>query len=324
MTLYLSPEQHPAVNSWIPAYAGTGNIKISPAREVPRFRTGRADALRVLLINQMPEKARKATDNQWTRLLANTHHDIHLTIATPKLCKPYLRWSGVKNNKFDGVIISGANLERKTPDQIPTWPIIEDILQRSENDAASVFYVCWAAQVALDNKQSSDDKLFGVHAQELTANPQSIFAKELCTRLAKIDFLAAPVSRYSYIDKDALQEAAPDAEVILNSPVSRVGLACSRDGRRIYSFNHPEYDFFSLGKECDRDLQEGKVIEPPRFYITEELKQKYRLTDGQLLEKDNPATPPWRPLAQATVDHWADHLAKSRPDYWASRLDYSI
>lgn len=309
--------------------------------------------LRILLVNQMPWSTKQATDTQWARLLASTGKDVHLTLAMPDGVpgtdgqNNYPVWSALKERHFDALILTGANLEHKKPEEITTWPCLQEILEWSKRLRGS-FFVCWAAQIALEHqygieRRLGETKFFGRYSQVLVKprtirawknsdpgvseyavfRPRSAFVHDLYNILEasynlggpllggrRAEFgaphpdFSVPVSRYCYVDRHEIDLKARDLEIILDSPSTHVGLACSPDGSRIYSFNHPEYDRRTLLEEYLRDRRASDYPDPPRNY--------------DFLEMNTWDEPPWRTLGQIVIDHWINRLVK------VAQLDYSI
>ena len=111
--------------------------------------------LRILILNLMPTKI--ATETQLLRLLGNTplqvdielmHMESHKSKNTSQehLLKFYKTFSELKDEKFDGLVITGAPVEQMEFEQVDYWPELCQVFQWCRKNVYSTFYICWGAQ----------------------------------------------------------------------------------------------------------------------------------------------------------------------------------
>ena len=143
--------------------------------------------LEILILNLMPTKI--ATETQIARLLANTPIQVHMTllqtashaathVSAAHLEAFYKTFDEVKNNRYDGMIITGAPVEKIDFEQVDYWQELCEIMDFSETNVYSTLHVCWGAQAGLYyhygiRKQLLDQKMFGVFEHKVTrpSNP---------------------------------------------------------------------------------------------------------------------------------------------------------
>ena len=132
--------------------------------------------LEILILNLMPTKI--ATETQIARLLANTPIQVHMTllqtashaathVSAAHLEAFYKTFDEVKNNRYDGMIITGAPVETMDFEQVDYWPELCEIMDFSETNVYSTLHVCWGAQAGLYyhygvHKELLPEKMFGV------------------------------------------------------------------------------------------------------------------------------------------------------------------
>ena len=84
----------------------------------------------------------------------------------------YRTFDEVKDECFDGLIITGAPVELMPFEEVDYWDELVEIMNWSEEHVYSTFYICWGAQAGLYhhfgiNKQIMDTKLFGVYEHDI-------------------------------------------------------------------------------------------------------------------------------------------------------------
>lgn len=228
--------------------------------------------LSICILNLMPNKS--VTETQLLRLLGNTplQIDITLLIMTSHQSKNtaqehldvfYSTFEQIKDRKFDGLIITGAPVEKLAFEDVDYWQELKEIFDWSEKNVFSKLYICWAAQAALYhyygiNKQAAEKKVFGVFAHKL-------FAPKHCLVRGFDDIFYAPHSRHTVIcEKDVY--AVKDLEVLAASKEAGIFLLADQESRRIFVTGHAEYDPYTLDAEYKRDLDRGLNVEVPLHY----------------------------------------------------------
>ena len=228
--------------------------------------------LEILILNLMPTKI--ATETQIARLLANTPIQVHMTllqtashaathVSAAHLEAFYKTFDEVKNDRYDGMIITGAPVEKIDFEQVDYWQELCEIMDFSETNVYSTLHVCWGAQAGLYYhygipKYPMEKKLSGIY------NHRVLDRKVPLVRSLN-DFFLAPHSRYTQVRKaDILKH--PELAILAESDEAGVFLVMSRDGRQIFVQGHPEYDRMTLNNEYHRDLNKGLNPEVPYNY----------------------------------------------------------
>ena len=232
--------------------------------------------LQILLLNLMPTKI--ATETQIARLLANTPLQVHMTllqtashsathVSAAHLEAFYKTFDEVKNNRYDGMIITGAPVETMDFEQVDYWNELCEIMDFSETNVYSTLHVCWGAQAGLYyhygvHKQLLPEKMFGVFEHRVTrpANP-------LVRGFDEVFY--APHSRWAGLDRAAI-DACGDLRILAESDTAGPMLLSTESGRQIFVIGHPEYDKYTLDKEYKRDVKAGKPINIPCNYYPED------------------------------------------------------
>jgi len=247
--------------------------------------------LRIALLNLMPDKPK--TETQFARLLGATPLQVELSLvrlashtsrntSAEHLDAFYRTWDEVKDQRFDGFIITGAPVETLPFEQVGYWDELRRIFDWTEQHVHSCFNVCWGAQAALQHfhgvkKHVLTKKLFGVFPHTLTA-PGSPYLRGLS------DEIDVPVSRWSEVRREDLP-AGSGLNLLMES--DEAGLCLIEDSRRrgLAMFNHLEYDVGTLGEEFERDVAKDPATPPPAYYFdpaTGQPKNRWR-SHGHLL-----------------------------------------
>jgi homoserine O-succinyltransferase len=229
--------------------------------------------LRVALLNLMPTKI--TTETQLLRLLGNTplqvevellHMGSHASRNTPPehLTAHYSSFAEVRQQRFDGLIITGAPVEQLPFEEVDYWPELVEVMDWARSHVYSTFYICWGAQAGLFHyygvpKYQLPEKMFGVF--EHTVNIRF-------ERLARgfDDVFYAPHSRHTEVRREDVL-AVSDLVVLSESPQAGVYIVLSADRRHVFVTGHSEYDPLTLQGEYVRDLGKGLPIAVPRNYF---------------------------------------------------------
>tara|TARA_Y100000385_G_C13067280_1_gene627311 strand:+ start:696 stop:1595 length:900 start_codon:yes stop_codon:yes gene_type:complete len=260
--------------------------------------------LRIGLLNLMPDKI--ATETQLARLIASTPLQVELTLvrvgthaskntSEDHLITFYRTWEEVRDQHFDGFIITGAPIETLPFDEVTYWPELTEILDWTTTNVHSTFSICWGAMAALWHfhdvpKHILDDKAFGVYRHR-NLQPASPYLAGFSD-----DFLVS-VSRWTEVRR-ADVEKVPSLELLMESDDTGVCLLSETAGRRLYMFNHIEYDSTTLAKEYFRDVDAGVRIEIPHDYFP----------------NNDPNQPPvnrWRSHAFLLFGNWINQVYQS-------------
>ena len=228
--------------------------------------------LKMLILNLMPIKITTETD--LIRLLSNTPLQIEvdflkLNSHTPKntpiehLKAFYRPFSEVREQTYDGMIITGAPVETISFKEVTYWEEITGVFDWARTHVTSTFFICWAAQAGLYHyynvpKHALDKKMFGVFSHKVLEPLNPIFR-------GFDDEFFVPHSRHTTILRSDL-EKVPELTILSESPNAGVYLVMGRNGREFFVTGHSEYSPNTLDEEYKRDLAKGLDIELPYNY----------------------------------------------------------
>lgn len=228
--------------------------------------------LRVLILNLMPKKIE--TETQLMRLLSNTPLQVNIELIrvdarasrntpTEHLNKFYGDFERVKNQKWDGFIITGAPLGSVPFEDVYYWDKFKEIVEWSRHNVTSTMFLCWAAQAALNylydlHKVTRKSKLSGIY-QHTTYNHHHPLVRGFD------DQFWAPLSRVAEFDSEFISDHT-DLTIFADAPDAGVYLAASPKCQQVFITGHPEYDANTLNNEYLRDLDEGLNPQLPVNY----------------------------------------------------------
>ncbi|OUS34884.1 homoserine O-succinyltransferase [Rhodobacterales bacterium 56_14_T64] len=262
--------------------------------------------LRIALLNLMPKKIQ--TENQFARLIGATPLQIDLTLirmsehrtrntAAEHMAEFYQPFSEVRDQKFDGLIITGAPIEHMDFDEVTYWDEMREVFAWTQTNVHSTFGVCWGGMAMINHfhgvrKHILDHKAFGCFRHQ-NLNPTSSYLRGFS------DDFVIPVSRWTEVRQDEV-DANPALHTLLGSP--EVGPCLIEDPahRALYIFNHFEYDSGSLKQEYDRDVAQGTPINVPDNYYPD----------------DDPSQVPlnrWRSHAHLLYGNWINEIYETTP-----------
>lgn len=264
--------------------------------------------LKILLLNLMPKKIE--TETQLSRLLGNSPLQVDLELIHTKshhskntsaehLFNFYKTFDDVKNQTFDGMIITGAPVENLEFEEVEYWQELCEIMQWSKTHVHSTLHICWGAQAGLYyhygiNKQPLSEKMFGIFPH-IRDYKQSILFRGFD------DEFMVPHSRHTTVNRADI-EAVEDLKILASSDIAGVFAITTNGGRQIFITGHPEYDADTLKNEYLRDLGEGKPIAIPVNYFPD----------------DNPENPPkvtWRSHANLLYSNWLNYFVYQTTPY---------
>jgi homoserine O-succinyltransferase len=229
--------------------------------------------LKNAILNLMP--AKEVTETQLLRLLSNTPLQIDVQLLTTATYQPthtdkshlvsfYKTFDEVKRTKFDGLIITGAPVERLEFDNIDYWDELCNVMDWANKNVFSTLYVCWGAFAGLYHncqieKRPLEKKISGIF------NHRTLIPSDPLVR-GFDECFSAPHSRYSYISEEDILNNK-NLKLLAVSDGAGVYLAASKNCRQVYLTGHPEYDAETLKLEYERDLNKGLDIEMPVNYF---------------------------------------------------------
>ncbi|WP_438347268.1 homoserine O-acetyltransferase MetA [Paenibacillus sp. FA6] len=264
--------------------------------------------LRIAILNLMPTK--ETTETQLLRLLGNSplqvdivllHPDSHVSKNTSEeyLRAFYKTFEEVKNSRFDGLIITGAPVEKMEFEDVNYWDELLEIFEWSKTHVTSTLHICWAAQAGLYHhfgipKWDMDEKIFGVFQH--TINQPNV------KLLRGFDeMFHAPHSRHTEVRRKDI-EAVQELEILSESEEAGIYLVATKDGKQIFVSGHSEYDPFSLRWEYERDISKGMDIKIPSNYYPND---------------DPDRIPPstWRSHANLLFANWLNYYVYQETPY---------
>jgi len=269
--------------------------------------------LRILLLNLMPTKIE--TETQFLRLLSNTPLQVEVTLLqmvthvskntpTQHLLDFYKSFDEIKHQKFDGMIITGAPVEKLPFEEVDYWDELCKIMDWSNHNVYSVMHVCWGAQAGLYYhykipKYEMKEKLSGVYPHMLTEKVHAIVRGfDECFNM--------PHSRYTNVHPEDIKKIE-DLIILAHSKEAGAAMVTSRDGRRVFMFGHCEYDRDTLSKEYFRDVNKGLDIQVPiNYFPDDDPKQEPLLT--------------WRSHANLLFYNWLNHFVYQKTPFDLSKL----
>ena len=232
--------------------------------------------LEIAILNLMPLK--EATEIQMLRSLSNTPLQVNMTFLTTSsyvgkntakshLDQFYLTFEDVKNKKFDGLIITGAPVEKLEFEEVAYWDELCDIMNWSKTNVTSTLHICWGAQAGIYyhygiKKIPLNKKLFGVF-QHKVYHRREPFVRGFD------DVFNVPHSRYTSVLPQDIY-ANSDLTVLADSPEAGICIVMAEEGRQFFVFGHLEYDRVTLDEEYKRDLAKGLDIDMPLHYYPDD------------------------------------------------------
>lgn len=232
--------------------------------------------LRIAILNIMPTKEK--TEQQLMRLLANSPLQIEVVLLYPATHQSkntseehldlfYKTFEDIKDEYYDGLIITGAPVEQIPFEDVTYWKELSEIMKWSRHNVYATMYICWAALAGLYyhygiEKYQLDQKLFGIFKYTKAKNYMPILR-------GFDDTFWAPQSRHSDVRRRDI-ERHPKLEILCEGEDSGVYIASARDGRSLFVTGHPEYTANTLRAEYERDVAKGLSIAMPENYFTDD------------------------------------------------------
>lgn len=228
--------------------------------------------LSICILNLMPVK--QDTELQLLRALSNTPLQIavsfmkmnsHVSLNTPiqHLNQFYKTFDELKNNKYDGLIITGAPVEQIPFEEVDYWKELCEIMDWSRKHVFSTFHICWGAQAGLYyhyglKKVLLPQKLFGVYEHK-------VMNRKVPLVRGFDDTFLIPHSRHTAVLAEDIHNCS-ELTVLAESEEAGVLLCMAEEGRQIFVMGHPEYDRYTLHNEYMRDKNKGLPIQMPKNY----------------------------------------------------------
>ena len=257
--------------------------------------------LKIGILNLMPTKI--ATETQILRSLSNTPLQIEVTLVQTSsytgkntsqehLTEFYKTFDDIKEENFDGFIITGAPVEHLEYTEVDYWDELCTIMEWTKTHVHSTFHICWAAQAALYYhygipKYKLPEKMFGVFRHRMLTPKSRLF------RGFDSEF-NVPHSRHTEVRVEDIEKVS-ELKVMAVSDEAGVYAVCSEDSKQFFITGHSEYDAETLDTEYRRDLAKGMNPKVPRHYYPD----------------DDPANPPvmnWRAHSTLLYTNWLNYF----------------
>jgi len=263
--------------------------------------------LRIALLNLMPKKIQ--TENQFARLIGATPLQIEFSLirmsehqtkntAADHMESFYRPFTEVADTdeKFDGLIITGAPIEHLPFDEVTYWDELKQVMDWTQTHVHSTFGVCWGGMAMINHfhgvpKIDLPKKAFGCirHKNLVPASP---YLRGFS------DDMVIPVSRWTELRREDIESAG--LPILIDSAETGPCLVEDPEHRALYVFNHFEYDSHTLKDEYDRDVANGTPINVPANYYPD----------------DDPSLPPqnrWRSHAHLLYGNWLSEVYLTTP-----------
>lgn len=282
---------------------------------IPENRAVRQDIrpLRIAILNLMPTKIE--TETQLLRLLSNSalQVEIELLQAASHVSKNtspehllafYKTFYDVKDQRFDGLIITGAPVEHLPFEEVDYWDELCEIMEWSKSNVYSTLYICWGAQAGLYyrygiQKYMLKEKLSGIFAHHFTNIHHPLIR-------GFDDVFFAPHSRYTEVREEDINRVGT-LEILSKSDEAGVHIVVDQNCRNIYITGHSEYSRMTLADEYFRDINKGLNPNIPKNYF----------------KNDDPNSQPvvcWKSHANLLFANWLNHIVYQHTPYDLSEL----
>lgn len=269
--------------------------------------------LKILILNLMPTKIE--TETQFLRLLSNSPiqveaellqtatHEVK-NVSKEHMFKFYKTFDEIKDERFDGMVVTGAPVENMEFEQVDYWDELCRIFEWSKTNVYSSFFICWGAQAALYykyglRKYRLDRKMFGVFEHVSLDNFHPLMR-------GLDDKFWVPHSRHTEVRRGDIA-LIKDLQILSYSEKAGVHLLSDMECRNFFSTGHSEYDRDTLAKEYFRDAEKGLDIDLPENYFPD----------------NDPAKTPevkWRGAANIIFSNWLNYFVYQRTPYDLSTL----
>jgi homoserine O-succinyltransferase len=269
--------------------------------------------LKIAIVNLMPTKVQ--TETQLLRLIGNTPIQVEVDLihtATHKsanvseehLVSFYKTFDDISDNKYDGMIITGAPIEKMEFEEVDYWDELKRILDFSKKHVTSTLHICWAAQAGMYHhygvpKYPLEKKMFGVFPHKINYKKSKLFR-------GFDDEFFVPHSRHTEVRKEDIQNV-PELTILSESKESGVYITATKGCRQIFVTGHSEYDPLTLKAEYDRDAEAGLDINVP----------------GNYYPGNDPSKKPvvkWRSHANLLFSNWLNYYVYQETPYDLSKL----
>ncbi len=264
--------------------------------------------LKIIIVNLMPTKI--VTETQLLRLLGNSPLQVdiellqmatHQSKNTSKkhLTTFYKTFDEIKDQKFDGMIVTGAPVELLEFEDVDYWEELCEVFKWAKKNVYSTLFICWGAQAGLYyhygiDKIAYDKKLSGVYKHKVL-NPLHPLLRGFD------DEFCSPHSRNTGVRKEDI-EKIDDLEILAESDVAGVSIVCNKNGRQFFILGHFEYDIDTLANEYYRDKNKGlNPSIPVNYFPNDDVTKKPIMS--------------WRSYAALLYYNWLNYYLYQQTPY---------
>ena len=256
--------------------------------------------LEIIVLNLMPIK--QDTELQLLRGLSNTPLQIDVTFlqmsshvskntSASHIKKFYQTFEEIKNNNYDGMIITGAPVEKLEFEEVNYWDELITVMEWSKKHVTSTIHICWGAQAGLYYH-------YGIKKELLPKTLSGVYKHRVMNRKEPLvrgfdDVFMAPHSRYTQASRQQILDN-PRLKVLADSDEAGIYIVLGDGGKEIFVMGHPEYDRLTLDQEYKRDIDKG--IEPDlpvNYYPDDDCNRKPLLS--------------WRSHANNLYTNWLNY-----------------
>ena len=264
--------------------------------------------LRIVMLNLMPQKI--VTETQIARLIGNTPLQVELELlqtathqsthtSSEHMLAFYKTFDEIKDQNFDGMIITGAPVEHMAFEEVDYWPELCEIMEWSKTHVTSTLHICWGAQAGLYyhygiQKYTLQEKLFGVFEHHLDHKRSILFR-------GFDDTFMVPHSRHTTTRREDV-ESVDALKILASSDEAGVFVVSTERGRQIFVTGHSEYDADTLKREYVRDKNLGLPIAVPKNYFPNDDDTKEPLVR-------------WRSCANLFYSNWLNYFVYQTTPY---------
>ena len=269
--------------------------------------------LKLIILNLMPTKLE--TETQLLRLLSNSPLQVdveflqvksHISknVSKSHMDKFYQTFDEIKDNRYDGMIITGAPVEHLEFEEVDYWDELCQIMEWSKRNVYSTFHICWGAQAGLYyhygiQKYRLEKKMFGVFPH------RSLDITHPLMRGLDDEYYV-PHSRHTEVRRQDIAKVK-QLQIISYSEIAGVHIVSDMDCRQFFVTGHSEYDRDTLAREYFRDKEKGLDIEVPYNYFPND--------DEGLVPIMN-----WKSSASLIFSNWLNYFVYQKTPYDLSTL----
>lgn len=264
--------------------------------------------LKIAILNLMPKKIQ--TENQLLRYLSNTPLQVEIKLLQTESYKPkhtslehmekfYSGFNDIKDERFDGLVITGAPVEQLEFEDVMYWNELKEIMEWSKSNVYSTLHICWGAQAGLNYH-------YGIPKYQLEKKMFGVFKHFINDRNADLtrgmdDVFYAPHSRHTEVRREDI-EKVEELDILSESEEAGIFIVANKNRRQVFISGHLEYERNTLSDEYFRDVNKGLNIEVPKNYFPD----------------DNPSLEPmvtWRGSANVVFSNWLNYCVYQNTPY---------